>query len=134
MQDQLEAARCFLPRPARRTNARTVPRHRRGRCRACYGLGVVELEDRTLLSVRASRHSGDLAQAILIPVASEGSTTQSGHIAGNGDLDFFQIDTPADGLLIAKVHPELMTTSLSLLDSQGQLLMQSDGLVTRQSR
>ncbi len=113
------------PKPSRRNKAGGKPR---GRRRACFTLGVVELEDRTLLSSGPSSIGNDLAQAALIPLASEGSTTEPGHLAGNNDLDFFQIHTPADGLLIAKLHPELMTTRLSLLDSQGQLLMQSDGL------
>ncbi len=118
----------FASKPSRPNSARAFPRHPGGRCRARYPLGVVELEDRTLLSSGPPGLAADLAQAILIPLASGGSTTQSGHIAGNGDLEFFQINAPVDGLLVAKVHPELTTTSLALLDSQGQLLMQSDGL------
>src|SRR4029077_3239126 len=72
--------------------------------------------------------SSNLANAALITLPSDGSTTQAGHIAGNGDLDFFRINTTTNGLLIARAHPQVMTTRLSLLDSQGRLLMQSDGL------
>jgi hypothetical protein len=91
-------------------------------------LAVIELEDRTLLSGGPPSLANGLAQATPIPVASDGSTTETGHFAGSGDSDFFQIDTPSDGFLVARVHPDLMTVRLSLLDSQGRLLMQSDGL------
>ncbi len=120
----------FSPRPSRPKKNRDDPRYSRTRCRACYAPGVLGLEDRTLLSSGPPAMSSELAQAIVIPVSSVGATTESGHLAGNEDLDFFQINTPADGLLIANVHPDDITARLSLLDSQGQLLMQSDGLST----
>ena len=116
----------FSLRPAHHDNVRDFHLGRRRRCG--YGLRVLELEDRTLLSSATPGIFGDLPQAIPISVGSQGSTTQSGQIPEKGSLQLFQIDTPADGMLVAKVHPQFMTTSLALLDSQGRLLMQSDGL------
>jgi len=40
----------------------------------------------------------------------------------------FSFDPTADEVLVAQVHPQGVTTHLSLLDSQGQVLVQSDGL------
>ena len=118
----------FAPQFSRCQRTRIDSRQPRGRCRARIALGVVELEDRTLLSSGPPGLASSLAQATLIPLAAQGSTTQPGHLTGNNDLVFYQINAPADGLLIARVHPELMSSRLSLLDSQGQLLLQSDGL------
>ena len=40
----------------------------------------------------------------------------------------FAFDTTTDEILVAQVHPKGLTTQLSLLDSQGHALVQSDGL------
>jgi hypothetical protein len=43
-------------------------------------------------------------------------------------IDQFAFDTATDEFLVAQVHPQGLTTQLSLLDSQGRLLVQGDGL------
>ena len=43
-------------------------------------------------------------------------------------VDQFAFVTTTDLVLVAQVHPQGLTTQLSLLDSQGQVLVQSDGL------
>ncbi len=43
-------------------------------------------------------------------------------------IDQFAFDPTADEVLVAQVHPQGMTTELSLLDSQGQVLVNSAGL------
>ena len=43
-------------------------------------------------------------------------------------VDQFAFVTTSDLVLVAQVHPQGLTTQLSLLDSQGQVLVQSDGL------
>jgi hypothetical protein len=45
-----------------------------------------------------------------------------------GQVDTYKIDTTADGLLRALVHTRGPTTRLLLLDSEGRILVQSDGL------
>ncbi len=42
--------------------------------------------------------------------------------------DQFALSATTDEVLVAQVHPQGMTTQLSLLDSQGNVLVQSDGL------
>ena len=61
---------------------------------------------------RARPLTGDMATGTIAP----------------GGLDFFRIDPTTDQLLIAQVHAEGAHTRLSLLDGQGHLLVQSDGL------
>ncbi len=46
----------------------------------------------------------------------------------SGEVDSYQIDMSAEGLLIAKVIPDGLVTRLSLLDAQGHVLARSDGL------
>jgi large repetitive protein len=76
------------------------------------------LEDRQLLS------SGvDLAGATLLPAA---SGTSSGVIAPATSV-LFRIDPTSDALLIASVHAVGARTRLSLLDAQGDLVLESDG-------
>jgi len=43
-------------------------------------------------------------------------------------IDQFSFDPTTNEILVAQVHPQGLTTQLSLLDSQGQLLVQSDGI------
>ena len=85
-----------------------------------FGLGVARLEDRTLLS----GPSGDVLAAVAPKI--ELGTPKTGTLAP-GEVAFFQIDPTTDGRLVAQVHAEGATTRLSLLDGQGQVLMQSDG-------
>src|SRR5271157_507910 len=111
-------------RPFRIPTVRTVPlryarpllHQRRHRC----GLCVARLEDRTLLS----GPSGDVLAAVAPKI--ELGTPKTGTLAP-GEVAFFQIDPTTDGRLVAQVHAEGATTRLSLLDGQGQVLMQSDG-------
>ena len=81
---------------------------------------MARLEDRTLLS----GPSGDVLAAVASQIALGTPTT--GTLAP-GEVAFFQIDPTTDGRLVAQVHAEGATTRLSLLDAQGQVLMQSDG-------
>ena len=53
-------------------------------------------------------------------------TPKTGTLAP-GEVAFFQIDPTTDGRLVAQVHAAGATTRLSLMDAQGQVLMQSDG-------
>jgi FG-GAP-like repeat len=112
----------MLDLPARRTRRNGPARsdvnwgrlRRRCRPRVCL------FEDRTLLSAP----SADPLAAVAIPIALGIPTT--GTLAP-GEVAFFQIDPTTDGRLVARVHAEGATTWLSLLDAQGQVLMQSDG-------
>jgi hypothetical protein len=62
----------------------------------------------------------DTANEISPGQATTGSTAP-------GDIDIFRLDTTSDGILVATVHAPLVSTRLSLLDSQGRLMIQSDG-------
>ena len=96
-------------------SSRPLPHPGRHRC----GLGVARLEDRTLLS----GPSGDVLAAVAPKI--ELGTPKTGTLA-SGEVAFFQIDPTTDGRLVARVHAEGATARLSLLDVQGQVLMQSD--------
>ena len=85
-----------------------------------FGLCVARLKDRTLLSGPSGDGREDVAPKI------ELGTSKTGTLAP-GEVAFFQIDPTTDGRLVARVHAEGATTRLSLLDGQGQVLMQSDG-------
>jgi hypothetical protein len=78
-----------------------------------------ELEDRTLLATIPA----NLAQAIPL------GTPQGAHsgTVGPGSPVFFQINPASDALLIAHLTAPGLRTRLALLDSQGQLVVQSDG-------
>src|SRR5208337_2195332 len=97
-------------------SSRPLLHHRRHRC----GLGVARLEDRTLLS----GPSGDVLAAVAPKI--DLGTPKTGMLAP-GEVAFFQIDPNTDGRLVAQVHAAGATTRLSLRDTQGQVLMQSDG-------
>ena len=97
-------------------SSRPLLHHRRHR----FGLGVARLEDRMLLS----GPSGDVLAAVASPI--ELGTPKTGTLAP-GEVAFFQIDPTTEGRLVARVHAEGATTRLSLLDVQGQVLIQSDG-------
>jgi hypothetical protein len=108
-------ARGFLVRPPQgRKHPSTSGRLRR-RCRP----RVRELEDRTLLTT-----GGDVLAGIAIPIVL--GTPTSGAL-GPGDTVFYAINATAEGRLVAQVHAQSGTTRLSLLNGQGQVLMQSDG-------
>ena len=79
---------------------------------------MARLEDRTLLS----GPSGDVL-AVVAPKIELG-TPKTGTLAP-GEVAFFQIDPTTDGRLVVGAQAETMR--LSLLDAQGQVLMQSDG-------
>ena len=98
------------------------PKHDREprRTRLRHRWAFEQLEDRTLL---ATVPGADLAEAI--PLTAPSGTT-AGTLAPGAPV-FFRIDPTADALLIAHVHAEGTLTRLSLLDSQGHLLVQSDG-------
>src|SRR5271166_2493703 len=97
-------------------SSRPLLHHRRHR----FGLCVVRLEDRTLLS----GPSGDVLAAVAPKI--ELGTPKTGTLA-SGEVAFFQIDPTTDGRLVARVHAEGATARLSLLDVQGQVLTPGDG-------
>ena len=87
---------------------------RRCRPRVCL------FEDRTLLSAS----SADALAAVAIPIAL--GTPKTGTLSAN-EVVFFQISPTTDGRLIAQVHSPGGATRLTLMDSQGQVLLTSDG-------
>jgi hypothetical protein len=91
-------------------------------------LGIVELEDRLVLSSASPGLGSALTSAAQISLPSDGSAaTSTGYIGQVGGSNVFQIQAQTDGLLRASVHAGTMITSLSLLDAQGALVMRSDG-------
>src|SRR5271165_2554884 len=112
----------MLDLPARRTRRNGSARsdvdcgRLRWRCRPCVYL----FEDRTLLSAP----SADPLAAVAIPIAL--GTPKTGTLSAN-EVVFFQISPTTDGRLIAQVHAPGGTTRLTLMDSQGQVLLTSDG-------
>ena len=112
----------MLDLPARRTRRNGSARsdvnwgrlRRRCRPRVCL------FEDRTLLSAP----SANPLAAVAIPIAL--GTPKTGTLSAN-EVVFFQISPTTDGRLIAQVHAPGGTTSLTLMDSQGQVLLTSDG-------
>src|SRR5271166_6019939 len=112
----------MLDLPARRTRRNGSARsdvnwgRLRWRCRP----RVCLFEDRTLLSAP----SANPLAAVAIPIAL--GTPKTGTLSAN-EVVFFQISPTTDGRLIAQVHAPGGTTSLTLMDSQGQVLLTSDG-------
>jgi len=112
----------MLDLPARRTRRNGSARsdvnwgrlRRRCRPRVCL------FEDRTLLSAP----SADPLAAVAIPIAL--GTPKTGTLSAN-EVVFFQISPTTDGRLIAQVDAPGCTTRLTLMDSQGQVLLTSDG-------
>jgi hypothetical protein len=81
---------------------------------------VERLEARLLLATIANA-SLSTATPLIIP-----SDVTSGPIAPGAPV-FYQISPAADALLVARNHTQGALTRLSLLDSQGNVLIQSDG-------
>ena len=112
----------MLDLPARRTRRNGPARsdvnwgrlRRRCRPRVCL------FEDRTLLSAP----SADPLAAVAIPIAL--GTPKTGTLSAN-EVVFFQISPTTDGRLIAQLHAPGGATRLTLMDSQGQVLLTSDG-------
>ena len=103
------------PLRTRRTD-RVIRRRRRAR----YRWEFERLEDRTLL---APVPAAELALATPLSVPAD---VNSGTIAPEAPV-FFQINPSTDSYLVASVHAPGLPTRLSVLDSQGNLLLQSDG-------
>ncbi|MBV8605876.1 MAG: hypothetical protein JO034_00220, partial [Singulisphaera sp.] len=78
------------------------------------------LETRTLLSGAPA----DVLAAVARPIDLGAATTDT---LPPGGVAFFQITPTLQGRLVAQVHAKGATTRLSLLNAQGQVLMQSDG-------
>ena len=111
----------MILRPSPAGPSRDVPPNRRcGRPRHRCRPRVGQLEERTLLS----GPGGDVLAAVAPKIALGTPTTCT---LAPGEVAFFQIDPNADGRLVAQVHAAGATTRLSLRDTQGQVLMQSDG-------
>ena len=47
-------------------------------------------------------------------------------LEGIGATDLYQVNVDADGLFVAQVHAQGFDTRLSMLDGQGQMLIQSE--------
>ncbi len=74
----------------------------------------------------AARSSGFFdGLTIISPSVTVRGLQTSGLAAGNSD--FYQIDTATDEWLVARVHAAGPAAGLTLLDSQGHVLLQSDG-------
>jgi hypothetical protein len=97
-------------------SGRTAGRWHRRRHRWAFE----QFEDRTLL---ATVPGGNLAVAA--PLAAPGDSFSG--VLGQGAPVFFQIHPVSDALLIAHVSAPGLRTRLSMLDSQGHPLVQSDG-------
>ena len=112
----------MLDLPARRTrrNGSAPSDVNWGRLRRRYRPRVCLFEDRTLLSAP----SANPLAAVAIPIAL--GTPKTGTLAAN-EVVFFQISPTTDGRLIAQVHSPGGATRLTLMDSQGQVLLTSDG-------
>jgi hypothetical protein len=91
---------------------------RRGRLRRRCRARIQWLEDRTLLAAAA-----DVLAGVAIPMAL--GTDPSGTLAP-GEVAFYQLNAPAEGMLVAQVHAPGGTTRLTLLNGQHQVVMQSD--------
>ena len=85
------------------------------------------LEDRTLLA------TGPVVATPAQLAAARPITGSASGLIAPGESDFFRLDASTDELLIAQAHAEGAQTRLSLLDAQGDLLTQSDGLSTADS-
>ena len=92
-------------------------------------LEIVGLERRVLLSIDApvEVRPSDLAQAPLLDLVINGSTTRQGTLTSPGDFNLFEITPSTAGRLTAGVQATSGWTRLSLLDDQGQVVVQSDG-------
>src|SRR4051812_20694093 len=101
------------PQEPDNTSQRPHPRRRRR-------WAFEQLEDRTLL---ATGPGAGLRTATQLHAPSD---VANGLIAPGAPV-YFRIDPAADALLIARVHSVGPLTRLSLLDSQGHLLVQSEG-------
>ena len=89
------------------------------------------LEDRTFLSVDDG-FGHDLDHATDIDLTGEvgvlTGTLGSTDASTGPSADFLRISPIEGGRLSAMVHPQGLAARLSLLDDQGRLLIQSDGL------
>ena len=99
------------PREQAAVPRRLPPRHR---------WSFEELEDRALLSAGPG---ADLGNA---PTLGGPSVTVTGTVAPGGPL-IYKVDPGSGGLLTARVHAAGLDARLSLLDANGQVLVQSDG-------
>ena len=95
-------------------------------------LGILGLERRVLLSIDApvEVRPSDLAQAPLLDLVINGSTTRQGTLTSPGDFNLFEIVPSTAGRLTAGVQATSGWTRLSLLDDQGRVVVQSDGQST----
>ncbi|MGP0062493.1 MAG: FG-GAP repeat domain-containing protein [Isosphaeraceae bacterium] len=92
---------------------------RAGRC-----LVIEELECRRCPSVAP----GLAAAAINLPL--DPNTTIGGQLQGVGTSELYHVSVDANGLLAAQVDPLGFDTRLSLLDGQGELLIESEASST----
>ncbi len=110
-------------RPDRRSSTpRLCPwsRQRARKARSGNPNLIEELERRSCPSSTA----GLAAAAIDLPI--DPNVSRTSQLQGIGAIDLYQVNIDADGLFAAQVHPEGFDTRLSLLDGQGNLLIESE--------
>jgi hypothetical protein len=83
-------------------------------------LAIEELECRRCPSAAP----GLLAAAISLPTDPNAGLT--GNLSSAGSTELYHVPVDADGLLTAQVHPLGFSTRLSVLDGQGNILIQSE--------
>ena len=83
-------------------------------------LAIEELECRRCPSAAA----GLAAAAINLPV--DPNVGLGGQLQGTGSTELYHVSVNADGLLVAQVHALGLDTRLSLLDDQGNMLIESE--------
>jgi hypothetical protein len=85
------------------------------------------MEDRTLLSDPTDDYPDQLAGAPSLDLATHGLATRRGVLETPADVDVFRFDLEITGRLTATVRAPSAGTRLTLVDDQGQVLVQSDG-------
>ena len=113
----------FHCQPQKRNDRRRLfapARNRVRPARSNYPVRLEELERRLC----PSSAPGLASAAVILPV--DPNVSRLGQLAGNGAVELFQVNVDTDGLFVANVHATGLETRLSLLDGQGQLLIQSE--------
>ncbi len=93
---------------------------KRQRTRAVNSLAIEELECRRCLSTAA----GLLSAAVNLPI--DPNVGLTGRLPGVGSTELYRVSVNVNGLLTAQVQPLGFGSRLTLLDSQGDLLIESE--------
>jgi len=110
-------------RADRRSNPRRLFRRSRKRPRPTRSGSPFLIEELELRSC-PSLAPGLASAAIDLPV--DPNVSRVSQLQEIGATDLYQVSVDADGLFVAQVHAQGFDTRLSLLDGQGQLLIQSE--------